>query len=67
MNKLLAAYAANPTIENARKLYKYDNKHPMASAMLTPAELKLLDAALRQERNDRCPVFGRPSVNLTGM
>lgn len=67
MKKLIAAYAKNPTLENARRLYSYENKHPMASAMLDADELKVLKAALRQERDDRCPVVGRPSTTLTGM
>ena len=67
MHKLLAAYAKTPTLEIARKIYQYDKKHPMASATLSPDEIKLMKAALRQERDVRCPVFGRPSVSLAGM
>lgn len=34
MTKLLKAYRANPTIENARKLAAYACKHPFAECML---------------------------------
>lgn len=67
MLKLLNAYSKTPSLEIARKIYQYDKKHPMASATLSRDQLRVLDAALRQERNARCPVFGRPSVSLVGM
>lgn len=35
MSKLLAAYRADPVIENARKLAVYALKHPFAECMLT--------------------------------
>lgn len=46
MNKLLAAYRANPTLQNAQKLEQYDAKHPMAACLLTPEDADLLAAAL---------------------
>jgi hypothetical protein len=34
MKKLLDAYKANPTLENAKRVYRHDFKHAFASIML---------------------------------
>jgi len=46
MDKLLKAYAANPTQANAERVYRYNQKHPMASAMLDNESQALLKKAL---------------------
>jgi hypothetical protein len=42
MRKLLEAYKANPTKENAKRVFMYDWKHAFASALLFPEEQALL-------------------------
>ncbi len=48
MQKLIAAYLAEPTHANARKLKNYSTKHPMAVCTLTQLELGLLRFATEQ-------------------
>lgn len=52
MIKLLDAFKANPTLENATKIYRYDAKHPMASAMLTRDQSNDLRLAANLYRKD---------------
>jgi len=42
MRKLLEAYKANPTKENAKRVFMYDWKHAFASVLLFPDEQALL-------------------------
>lgn len=42
MAKLLAAFAAEPSLKNRTALQRYMDRHPMAVCMLAPAELDLL-------------------------
>lgn len=46
MANLLYAYEARRTLENARRIFTYDRKHPMASCMLTTRELGILADAI---------------------
>ena len=52
MIKLLTAFKTNPTLENATKLYRYDQKHPMAAALLTPDQSNVLRLAANSYRKD---------------
>ena len=42
MSKLIAAYQANPSLANAKRVFMYDWKHAFASIMLTTDEQALL-------------------------
>jgi len=46
MKKLLDAYKANPTLENARRVYRHEWKHPFASMMLELEDQALLQQAI---------------------
>ena len=46
MSKLLAQYSANPSAKLAAKIRAYDQKHPMASCMLSAEEHVTLRAAM---------------------
>ena len=48
MQKLIAAYRANPTLENARKLRAYEMKHTMAVCMLPICDINTLERAFEQ-------------------
>lgn len=50
MQKLLTKYTEDRSIENATKVYEYNNKHPMASCMLSSDEFEVLRAAQLQYR-----------------
>jgi DNA-directed RNA polymerase subunit L len=52
MNKLLNAYIANPTLENAVKLAEYDAQHPMASIALTNVQAHHLRLAIKTYRKN---------------
>ena len=45
MAKLLNAFRENRDIDTARRLLAYDRRHPMASCMLTVAQIELLQVA----------------------
>lgn len=45
MYKLVQAYIAKPTTENARKLVNYVKKHPMATCFASSVELDVLKNA----------------------
>jgi hypothetical protein len=42
MSKLIAAYQANPTLANAKRVFMYDWKHSFASIMLDLEDQALL-------------------------
>ena len=42
MHKLLAAYKASPTEQNAQRLLAYADKHPFASILLMPEDQALI-------------------------
>lgn len=46
MQKLVDAYKANPTLENARRIYKHDWKHAFASIMLSLDDQALIQQAI---------------------
>jgi hypothetical protein len=46
MFKLLTTYRANPTLENARLLCRYNDRHPMAACFLTIEDAALLRTAI---------------------
>lgn len=46
MTKLLAAYRANPTFANARKVRAYERSHPMALVLLTREDADLVADAI---------------------
>lgn len=46
MTKLLNAYRANPTFNNARKLRAYERSHPMSACMLSREDADLLATAI---------------------
>jgi hypothetical protein len=46
MQKLLAAYRANPTDANRTRLLKYAGKHPFAMILLPIADQQLLNSLL---------------------
>ena len=48
MQKLLNAYRANLSLDNARKLRAYDRKHPFGACMLTREDSQLLNLAILQ-------------------
>jgi hypothetical protein len=45
MMKYLVAFLETPSAATARKLIAYDQKHRMASCMLTPSEITVLQRA----------------------
>jgi hypothetical protein len=67
MIKLLDAFKANPTVENATKLYRYDKKHPMASAMLSREDNRLIGKACMMYTRANSVSMGRPPLSLVGM
>ena len=60
MMKLLEAYRADSTDENAEKLAKYNAKHPMAEAFLGPDEYLDLKKALEQHKSRKKFLTARP-------
>lgn len=48
MLKLINAYRANRTIENARKLVAYARKHPMAECLLPICDINAIENANEQ-------------------
>jgi len=52
MNKLIAAYRASPSLENALKVRAYDRKHPLAACVLTISEAETLRLAIRHADTD---------------
>ena len=53
MTKLIYAFRASRSYDDARKLVNYAGKHPLAWATLTPADLSTLDEAQRLVRHTR--------------
>jgi len=45
MEKLLNAYALAPNLVAARRIVRYENKHPFAVCFLNPEQIELLNAA----------------------
>jgi hypothetical protein len=66
MIKLLDAFKANPTLENATKIYRYDAKHPMASAMLSREDNRLIAKACMVYKRANSVSMGRPPLSLVG-
>lgn len=52
MNKLLKTWAANPSLENARKIQAYDRKHPFARVMVSPSDETLIASAIYQAAHE---------------
>ena len=46
MKKLLDAYKANPTLDNARRIYRHDFKHAFASIVLGLDDQALIQQAI---------------------
>jgi hypothetical protein len=46
MQKLINAYKADPSLDNARRLYRHDWKHAFASIMLSLDDQALLQQAI---------------------
>ena len=46
MQKLIDAYKANPTLDNARRIYRHDFKHAFASIMLSLEDQALIQQAI---------------------
>ena len=51
MQKLLAAYKANPNAQTASRLLAYEYKHPFASLFLNKEERNLLESAALDSAN----------------
>ena len=49
MAKLLNAYRADPSLQNAGKIRAYVAKHPMAVCLLTAEDCAVVDAATAQK------------------
>lgn len=52
MQKLLIAYAADPSVKNAVKLRTYDRAHPMARCMLSVDDADLLADAINHANRE---------------
>ena len=65
--KLLNAFKFDPTIENATKLYRYDMKHPMASATLSREDNRLIGKACMMHVRANSVSMGRPPLSLVGI
>jgi hypothetical protein len=48
MTKLILAYLANPSLENAQRIRVYDRKHPMAKALLMPEDADTVTLAIHR-------------------
>jgi len=59
MQKLLAAYKANPNAKTASRLLAYDYKHPFASLLLNKKERNLLEYAPMDPAN----LLARPTMS----
>lgn len=46
MSKLLAAFQANPTRDNAKRIAKHCHKHPFAALLISSEEHAILKQAL---------------------
>jgi hypothetical protein len=46
MSKLIAAYQANPSLANAKRVFMYDWKHAFASIMLNADDARLLQVII---------------------
>ena len=46
MQKLVDAYKANPTLDNARRIYRHDLKHAFASIVLCLDDQALIQQAI---------------------
>jgi hypothetical protein len=53
MQKLITAWKANPTIQNAEKIAVYNRKHPMAIILLTSSDQTLIASAIYQATYER--------------
>lgn len=47
MKKLIDAFKANPTYDNARKVWSYNRSHPMASCLISAEDNAVLDECIR--------------------
>ena len=52
MDNLLAKFAADNSIENAKRVAAYDRKHPMAACLLAPEQIAILTKALAKARGE---------------
>ena len=46
MEKLIAKFELNPTVDNANRIYKHERKHPMSVCFLNSERVKLLNKAM---------------------
>jgi hypothetical protein len=52
MTKLIAAYLADPSSKNAKRIRAHYQSHPMSACMLTPLECGILQACMMQANAD---------------
>jgi len=46
MEKLIAKFELNPTVDNANRIYKYERKHPMSVCALSFEQRNILNKAM---------------------